>query len=111
MKPWKVFSNVSKWFLRITLVLFVFFKYYPVFMQFSFDTFAFFTSTGFLASSLLLLVGGLISKPSLTAIAALILFMLSVLNTYNHFDGINTAFNNWLMISAVSFYFLTNGNK
>jgi len=111
MKPWKVFSTISKWFLRLALVLFVFFYYYPVFMQFNFDTFGFFLSAGFLVSSVLLLAGGLTSKPSLTAIAALILFLLSVFNAYNHFNGMNAVFNNWLMISAVSFYFLTNGNK
>lgn len=111
MKPWKVFSAVSKWFLRLALVLFVFLYYYPVFVQFNLDTFAFFLSAGFLVSSVLLLAGGLTSKPALTATAAFILFLLSVFNAYDQFHGLNAVFNNWLMISAVSFYFLTNGNK
>lgn len=111
MNPWKSLTGLASWSMRVAIMLVIFAQFFSTFMNFNLSSLSFFMAAGFVVFGVLLFVGGFLSKHSLTVIAALVLLVLSGLQAYWSFNGITGAFAQWLLMAAVSLYFVTNGNK
>jgi hypothetical protein len=111
MNPWKSFTGLASWLLRIAMMLVIFTSFFNTFMTFNFQTLSFFIATAFVVFGVLLFVGGFLSKHSLTVVSALVLLILSVIQAYWAFDGATPGFAQWLLMCAASMFFVSNGNK
>ncbi len=110
MKPWKSISGIASWLMRLSLVLFIYHRFFGIMLQFDFSQQRFYFAAGFVLFGVLLLIGGF-AKQSLTVIAALVLFLLAVLHLVTGFNGITAHLVQWAMVSALCLFFVTNGNK
>jgi len=110
MKPWKSLSGIAVWIMRLSVVLFIYTRFFGIFMQFNLQERSFYIATAFLLSGLLLLLGGFL-RQSLTVIAGLALVILAGLQIFLQFNWITPSLALWLLFGSVGLYFLTNGNK
>ncbi len=110
MKPWRGLSGIASWAMRLALVVFIYHRFFGIFMQFQLNGTSFWFAVGFLVFGLLLLIGGF-TKNSFTVVAGLGLLILSVLQLVTGYQGFTGTFVQWLIISSMSLYFLSNGNK
>lgn len=111
MKPLKSFSGFASWLMRIAVLLIVFAAFFNTFMAFGIKELSFYIAAGFMVFGLLLFIGGFVSKPTLTVVSGLILFLLSGLKAYWAFNGITAEFAQWVLMGSVALSFLANGNK
>jgi hypothetical protein len=112
MQPFKYGQVIAMWLLRITLVLYLFLGNINNLRQISFDKIQFYISFGFVIFAVLLLVGGFLSKPGLTVISGLIIFLLSVYQLVISFGGrIDVSLVMYLFPLSIGFFFLCQGNK
>lgn len=112
MQPLKSGQVVAIWLLRITLVLYLFFDNIYGLRQINFDSIRFYLAFGFVIFAVLLLVGGFISKPGLTVISGLFIFLLSTYQIFLSFDGkIDAGLILYLFPLSIGFFFLCQGNK
>lgn len=111
MNPWKRFTGLASWMMRIAMVLAIIACFFDTFMTFEVKQLQFFIALAFLVFGALLFIGGFLSKHSLTVVSALILFGLSVIQAYLTYAGVTHTFAFWLMAASVSIYFVSNGNK
>ncbi len=110
MKPWKSLSGIASWAMRLALVVFIYHHFFGIFMQFNLSGQRFWFAAGFVVLGLLLFIGGF-TKNALTVIAGLGLLILSVLQLVTGYQGFTGILVQWLIISSMSMYFLSNGNK
>jgi hypothetical protein len=110
MKPWKSLSGIAIWIMRLSMALFIYTRFFGIFMQFNLQDRSFYIAGAYLISGVLLLVGGF-SKQSLTVIAGLALVVLTAIQIFLQFNGITPSLALWLLSGSVGLYFLTNGNK
>lgn len=110
MKPWKSLSGIASWAMRLALVVFIYHRFFGIFMQFNLSAQGFWFAAGFIVFGLLLLIGGF-TKNSLTVIAGLGLLILSVMQLVTGYQGFSGILVQWLIICSLSLYFLSNGNK
>lgn len=111
MNPWKRFTGLASWLMRIAMVFVIIASFFDTFMAFEVKNLHFFIALAFLVFGALLFIGGFLSKHSLTVVSALILFGLSVIQAYFTFEGITSTFAFWLLTGSVALYFVSNGNK
>ncbi|HYX07307.1 MAG TPA: hypothetical protein VE912_11295 [Bacteroidales bacterium] len=112
MKPFKNGKFLAQWIMRIALVLYILMHYWPAFRTLNFADSEVILSALLIIFSLLLLVGGFITKQSLTVLSALFIFLISVyLVIVRVSAGFNGALISSLMITSMAFYFFTSGNK
>jgi hypothetical protein len=112
MKPFKNGKFLAQWMMRITLVFFILVKFWPEFRTLHFADINFILSAIMIIFGTLLFVGGFLTKPSLTVLSALLIFLISVyLVIVNLNAGLHISFIFPLMILSVAFYFFTHGNK
>ncbi len=111
MNPWRSLTGLASWLMRIAIMLVIFANFFGTFMNFNFPSQSFIIATLFVIFGALLFVGGFLSKHSVTVVSALVLLVLSVLQAYWTFNGITGAFAFWLLMSSVTLYFVTHGNK
>jgi hypothetical protein len=107
MKPVKALSPVAKWLFRLTLLSIIYFAYKDLLIESDFKNINYIIILGISFFSLLLFIGGFLTKSSLTVISGLIIFLLATIKLVLDLPDINT-----LMIIFISlgFYFLTTGN-
>ena len=111
MNPWKRFTGLASWMMRIAMVLVIIANFFDTFMTFEVTQLRFFIALSFLVFGALLFIGGFLSKHSLTVVSALILFGLSAIQAFLTYEGVTDTFAFWLMTATVSIYFVSNGNK
>jgi hypothetical protein len=111
MNPWKSFTGLASWVMRIAITLVIFAHFFNAFMGFNFQTLGFIIAAVFIVFGVLIFVGGFLSKHTLTVLSALVLLFLSALQAYWAFNGVTSTFSFWLLMCAASLYFLSNGNK
>ena len=112
MQPLKSGQVVAIWFLRITLVLYVFFDNIYSLRQINFDNIRFYIAFGFVIFAVLLLVGGFLSKPSLTVISGLAIFLLSSYQLFISYGGkVDSGLILYLFPLSTGLFFLCQGNK
>ena len=110
MKPLKSGLSLVNWIFRISLLLFVIISFYGGLKSFDFLSKGFYISSIFIVTTVLLFMGGVLSKPSITIISGLILSLVSfVLIFFNSFK-LDLEIANYLIILAIGFYFLCTGN-
>lgn len=110
MKPWKSLSGIASWLMRLALIVFIYHRFFGIFLQFNLSGQLFYFAAAFIVFGSLLLVGGFI-RQTLTVVGGLGLLILSVLQIVVNFNGLDSSFVQWLLISSLSLYFLSNGNK
>ncbi len=112
MQPFKYGQAIAMWLLRITLTLYLFLCYINRLSPISFERFRFYVALGFVIFSVLLLVGGFLSKPGLTVIAGLVIFLLSGYQLVISFNGkIDINLISYMFPLSIGFFFLCHGNK
>jgi len=112
MQPFKSGQAVAMWLLRITLVLYLILDNIYSIRQINFDSIHFYIAFAFVIFAVLLLVGGFVSKPGLTVLSGLIIFMLSAYQIVISFGGrIDIALVMYLFPLAIGFFFVCQGNK
>ncbi len=112
MQPFKSGQAVALWLLRITLVLYLFLDNIYSLRQISFESIRFYVSFGFVIFAVLLLVGGFLSKPGLTVLSGLFIFLLSAYQLFVSFGGkVDVSLVMFLFPLSIGFFFLCQGNK
>jgi len=112
MQPFKYGQVVAQWLLRLTLVLYLFLGNINGLSRINFESVRFYITLAFIIFSVLLLVGGFLSKPGLTVISGLVIFLLSVYQLVISFDGrIDVNLVLYLFPLSIGFFFLCQGNK
>jgi len=111
MKPFQSGKFFASWLLRLTVVWFIYTRYFNSFTGFDFKSFNFYVSTVFVIFAILLIVGGVIQKPSLTVVSGLAIFILPVVQLIRSFpDNWSETLLIYLLPIAVGFYFFSSGN-
>lgn len=112
MQPFKSGQVVAMWLLRISLVLFLFLGNIKSLSPISLESVRFYITFALVIFAVLLLVGGFMSKPGLTVISGLIIFLLSGYQLVVLFNGrIDLDYTVHLFPLAIGFFFLCQGNK
>jgi hypothetical protein len=112
MQPFKYGQVIALWLLRISLVLYLFLGNINGLSRINFESLHFYITIGFVIFSVLLLVGGFLSKPGLTVISGLVIFLLSAYQLVISFDGrVDVNLVLCLFPLAIGFFFLCQGNK
>jgi len=112
MQPFKYGQTIAMWLLRIALVLYLFLGNINRLSPISFESIRFYVALAFVIFSVLLLVGGFLSKPGLTVISGLIIFLLSTYQLVISFNGrIDISLVLYLFPLSIGFFFLCQGNK
>jgi hypothetical protein len=112
MKPIKSALPLAVWLLRISSVLLIVQLNLHEIDGWEFTHPAFILASILIMSGALLFIGGFMSNSWLTIIAGLLLFGLSIykLVLINH-QSIHPASSVYLMLAAVSLFFVANGNS
>lgn len=110
MNPWRNFTGLASWVLRIALVLYIYTRFFGIFMQFNQQLTSFWVSAGFTALAVLLLMGGFL-KQTLTVLAGLGIVILALAQIFITFNGITPALAQYFLLGAGGLYFLSHGNK
>jgi hypothetical protein len=111
MKPFKSLQFIAIWLLRIALLAVLFRIYFSSLSTLNFTNLSFYISVIMLLCAVLVIVGGLFSKPALTVLPGLIISLISFYKLIISFNGIIDSFLiEHLIPLAISFYFFTNGN-
>jgi len=112
MKPFKPGALVASWLLRITLLWFVYERYFDTFPGFDLKAFSFYIHSGYILFAVLLLAGGFMQKPSLTVIAGLAIFILPIVQLIRDYpDEPLSVVLLYLLPLSIGFYFFTAGNN
>jgi hypothetical protein len=109
MKPWKSLNGISKWLMRIAIVLWVYTRFSSTLMNFNVHEPNFYFAIGFIITAIMLFAGGF--RQTLTVVAGLLLLLLSVILLVLNYNGITTGFAQLLLVASVGGMFLSNGNK
>jgi len=112
MKPFKAGATISAWLLRIILLWHVYLHYFNIFKTFDFSSKSFWFASAYVAFSVLLFIGGFVSKQTLSVISGLFLFLTAAAQLVMNgipADPVNGLFAYFLLF-ATGFYFLTHGN-
>lgn len=111
MKPLKATTPVARWVLRLTLLIFLYFNYFEVVKGMNYNSINFYFASVYLLAALLLIFGAMFSKPALTVIPAIIIFLLSVYLIVKNTTGIpGPPVLKYLIPASISFLFLSTGN-
>ena len=110
MNPWKNLSGVASWTMRLALVLFIYTRFFGIFMQFNLSNYNFWFAAAFVVFGVLLLVGGF-TKQGFTVLSGLMILILALLQIIPGYSGVSPTLATWLLVTAGGFYFLTHGNK
>ena len=106
MKPVKVTLRLSKWTLRLSLLLFIYFVYKDIILEFNFNNIEYITILGLAVFSVLLFFGGFLKKSSLTVVSGLLIFLLGIIKLIIGADFEAEMF----FFITIGFYFLSSGN-
>lgn len=112
MKPFKATTKLANWLLRIVLIINIYNLHFNHFLNFQFTELSFYVSAFLVIFAALLFVGGFFTKPDLTVVSGLIIFLVSLLWIIIHYHGaLNNLMMLHLMMTTIGFYFLSAGNK
>lgn len=111
MKPFKSGKGVANWLLRIALIAMLYHVYSNVISTWTFTNLSFIIAVVAILLGIMIIVGGVLSKPGLTIVAGLLLTLLSLYKMVITFNGnINQYLIAQFIPLAIGFYFFTNGN-
>ncbi|HPF00625.1 MAG: hypothetical protein AB7V36_03085 [Bacteroidales bacterium] len=78
MKPAKAFYPFAAWLIRLSMLLFTYVFFFETIRAFDYKSVDFYIASAFALFSVLVLVGGFLSKPAMTVISAFFLCGLSI---------------------------------
>ena len=112
MKPFKAGLPFAIWLMRISLALFLVLQNVNGLNPIELNSLSYYFTLAFVVFAILLLVGGFLSKSTLTVVSGLVISALSVYRLVVSFDGaISQADVLYLIIASVAFLFVCQGNK
>lgn len=112
MKPFKAGQPLSSWLLRVSLIASIVVTSYQHVLPINLKSFIFYKSVIFLLMTILLLIGGLLSKSTLTILSGLIVFGFSSYLIFANFEGLHhSGLYLYFIWASIGFYFFCNGNK
>jgi hypothetical protein len=112
MQPFKSGQIVAMWLLRLTVVIYLFLSNIDSLRHFSFSSIQFYVIFGLIIFAILLLVGGFLSKPGLTVISGLMIFLISGYQLVISFNGrVDETLVMFLFPISIGFFFVCQGNK
>lgn len=111
MKPLEATTPVARWMLRITLLLFLYFNYFSVVKSLDFESLNFYIAALNVVSGIFLIFGALFSKPGLTIIPSIIIFLISIYLAIKNTSGIpDQGILKYIIPGSIAFLFLSTGN-
>ncbi|MDP4207352.1 MAG: hypothetical protein Q8928_00930 [Bacteroidota bacterium] len=111
MKPFKSGKPLANWLLRIALMINLYLIYFNAVTTLNFSNRFFLLAFFALVAGGANIIGGMLTKPLLTIISGLVIWLLSGYKMIVSFDGLaGTIWLHHFIPFAIGFYFLTNGN-
>lgn len=112
MKPIKSLEIVSKWMLRISVLLFIIFHYYDTVKTFQFENVNYLVILLFFLFAILLFVGGFRKNAGLTVISGILVFLISVFFIARGYHGVilDKTLIVFIFPASVGLFFLSKGN-
>jgi hypothetical protein len=111
MKPLKSALPFATWLLRITFAAFIFISNVKGVNPINLENFNFYLSLVMLIFSVLFIVGGLLSKQTLTILSALVIGLILIYRLVIPLpDLIATSTFKQLLLISVSFFYICRGN-
>ena len=111
MKPYTAFSGLTRWVLRIAMLLVIFTQHYDTFMAFKINSLTFYIAAVYIIFGVLLLIGGFVNKHNFTVLSGLLLLLASIYMCFVSFDGVTSEFALYVLLGSVALIFVTDGNK
>jgi uncharacterized membrane protein HdeD (DUF308 family) len=112
MKPLKNGLSFANWLFRIGLLVMLLTLFVSRLSNFTPGEKEFYIALAFVASGLLLFIGGFMSKPNITIISGSVIVGLSVFKIISLYAGaFNPLMASFLIILSVGFYFICTGNN
>lgn len=111
MRPFKALNPFSRWLLRLGLLFMAGVLVWPALQMFQFTSLNSLINAAIALFAILLLLGGFLSKHSLTMLSGLALLLLSAWQVYWYYSGINLSLAAWVLTGIVGLHFFINGNK
>lgn len=112
MKPFKAGQMIAHWLLRLVAIYFIVTLYFNQLTPVNLSSPNFYIALAAIVLSVLLLLGGLMSKPNLTVISGLgitilfaYLFAVDLQGLFGHTNVL------YLMTAIIGFFFFTRGNS
>jgi len=78
MKPAKAFYPFAAWLIRLTMLLFTYVFFFETIRAFDFKNIDFYIASAFAVFSVLVFVGGFLSKPGMTVVSSFFLCGISI---------------------------------
>ena len=107
MKFLQKLSSVAWWLLRSSLLLFVVLRYFQPLKGLNFSSISFYIPLLFVASTLLIFIGGFYKQGVVARVGA---FLLCIVGGYSIFINIHSSFDylsTIILLSSIGFIFLT----
>ena len=115
MKPMKGAVPIAKWLLRFSLITFIFISFFNEIQEFNFTDPNYLIAFGFILSAALIIIGGFLPRSSLTVIAGILIFLLSLFAIiWDYIENKKLDTNiilTYIFPAAIGFYFFARGNK
>jgi hypothetical protein len=112
MKPFKSGKPIATWMLRIALFSLLFHIYYNPVSTLNFGNIVFYLGICMLIGGMLIILGGIFSKPGLTIISGFLIFCISLYKIILSYNGIFDSYISiHLITSSLGLFFFTNGNE
>lgn len=86
MKPAKAFYPFAAWLVRLSMLLFTYVFFFETIRACDYKTVEFFIASAFALFSVLVFVGGFLSKPAMTVVSAFFLCGLCIYQLIVHFS-------------------------
>ena len=111
MKPFKSGKGIANWLLRIGLIAILYNLYSNILSTWTISNPSFLIAMVIMIFGILLIIGGVLSKPGMTIISGISIAIISIYKIIITFNG---SFNQYLIAQvlplAIGFYFFSNGN-
>ena len=112
MNPIKGILPFAMWLLRLSILLFAFAYFFPEVKGLSFSGLHYFVALAYTVFSILLFIGGFVSKHTLTVFSGLMIFAISAYKLFDLFDlQTFTSFSPFVLVAALGLLFAAIGNK
>ena len=112
MKPLKSLLQFATWLMRLSVAFFVMLNFLHTLKLLEFKSIQFYIALVFSLFSVLLIIGGFLSKPALTVFSGIMLFFASVYEiVILSSAGVTVELGMYAVIATTALYFVAAGNK
>lgn len=112
MKPMKGLFPFGNWLMRLSVLLIAYVWFFPAFATPNTSSIDFYLAIAFCLFSVLLFIGGFLSKPALTLWSALVLMGVAGYHAYLTFDSKpGPGFALFVLLTSMMILLLSLGNK